>query len=195
MLAGLLVVLLVELADEFLEDVAHAEIGQAGELAAVRADGIVVGEIDVRSDEFLDDAVEGVRLAHFPDLVAEIELGDDLAYIVGEAVEVVVEIRLKLGGISEQALEGKLGGVVKDLAGGLAEAVRIEDCHFCLGLLELHLGQHGFLGVLQQAVDSAEDEHRENDIAVFPADENVAEAVVRNGPDEGDDFIVSGVIH
>ncbi len=42
--------------------------------------------------------------------------------------------------------------------------------------------------------NSAEDEHRKNHIAVFPADENVAEAVVRDEPDEGDDFVVSGVI-
>ncbi len=100
-LSGLLVVFLVELADEFLEDVSHAEIGQAGELAAVRADGVVVGEIDVRGHEFLDDAVEGIRLAHFPDLVAEIELGDDLGDVGAEAVEVVVEVRFELGGISE----------------------------------------------------------------------------------------------
>ena len=94
-----------------------------------------------------------------------------------------------------QALEGEFGGVVEDLAGGFAEAVRIEHGHARLIFLELHLGQHGFLGVLQQAVDPTEDEHRENDIAVFPADEDVAEAVVRDGPDEGDDFVVGGVIH
>ncbi len=61
--------------------------------------------------------------------------------------------------------------------------------------LELHLGQHGFLGVFQQAVDSAESQHRENDVGVFPADDGVVEAVVRDGPDEGDDFIVGGVIY
>ena len=194
-LSGLLVVLLVELADEFLKDVAHAEIGQAGELAPVRADGVVVGEIDVRGDEFFEDAVEGVRLRHFPDLVAEIELGDDFGDVGAEAVEVVIEVRFQLGGISEQTLEGELGGVVEDLAGCFAEAVGIEQSHACLDFLELHLGQHGFLGILQQAIDPAEHEHRENDIAVFSADEDIAEAVVRDGPDEGDDFIVGGVIH
>ena len=129
------------------------------------------------------------------DLVAEIELGDDLGDVRAEAVEVVIEVRLELGGITEQALEGELGGVVKDLAGRFPEAVGIEKGHARLVFLELHLSQHGFLGVFQQAVDPAEDEHRENDIAAFPADEDVAEAVVRDGPDEGDDFIVSGVIH
>ena len=140
MFASLLVVLLVELADEFLEDVAHAEVGRAGELPSVRADGVVVGEIDVRGDEFLDDAVERVCLAHLADLVAEIELGDDFGDVLAEAVEVVVEVGLELGRVSEQALEGELGGVVENLAGSFPQAVRIEHGHFRLGFLELHLG-------------------------------------------------------
>jgi hypothetical protein len=78
---------------------------------------------------------------------------------------------------------------------GFAQAIGIEHGHAGLVFLELHLGEHGFLGFLQQAVDPAEDEHRQDDIAVFPANEDVAEAVVRDGPDEGDDFVVGGVIH
>jgi hypothetical protein len=38
-------------------------------------------------------------------------------------------------------------------------------------------------------------QHRENDIAVFPADEDVAKTIIGDGPDEGDDFVMSGVIH
>ncbi len=40
-----------------------------------------------------------------------------------------------------------------------------------------------------RSVDPAEDEHRENDIAVLTADEDIAEAIIRDGPNEGDDFI------
>ena len=104
----------------------------------------------------------------------EMELGDDFPYVVRVAVEVVVKVCFELGGIAEQTLEGEPGGVVEDLSGRFPQAVWIEQGHARLVFLELHLGQHGVLGILQQAVDPAKHEHRENDIAVFPADEHVA---------------------
>lgn len=98
-------------------------------------------------------------------------------------------------GFPSRLLRGEFRGVVEDLAGGVAEAVGVWDGHPGVFLLELHLGEDGFLGFLKQAVDPAENEHGQDDIAVFPADENVAEAIVRDGPDEGDDAVVGGVIH
>ena len=194
-LASFLVVLFVELADEFLEDVAHAEIREAGELATVGTDGVVVGKVDGRRDEFLDDAVERVGLAHLANLVAQVELRDDLGDVRAESVEVVVEVRLELGGIAEEALECEFGRVVEDLAGGFAETVRIEESHVRLVLLEIHLGEHRVLGVLEQAVDSPEDEHGQDDVSVFSPDEDVAQAVVGDRPDEGDDLVVGRMIH
>ncbi len=194
-LPGLLIILFVELADEFLKHVAHAEIGQAGKLASVQADGVMMGKIDVRGHEFLDDAVEGVRFRHFPDLVTKIELGDDLGDVGAESVEVMIEIGFELGGITEQAFQGEFRGVVKDLAGSFVQSIRVEDGHLRLGFLELHLGEHGVLGFLQQAIDPPENKHGQDDIPVFSTDKNIAQAVVRDGPDERNDFVVRGVIH
>jgi hypothetical protein len=179
----------------FLEDVAHAEVAEAGEFATVWAGGVVVGEVDGGGDEFLDDAVEGVGHGHLADLVAQVELLDDLGDVGAEGVEVLVEVGLELGGVAEQLLEGELGGVVEDLAGGVAEAGGVEDGHLRFVLLELHLGQDGVLAVLEQAVDAPQDEHGEDDVAVFAADEDVAKAVIGDRPDEGNDFVVGGVVH
>ena len=119
---------------------------------------------------------------------------NDLGDVRAEGVEVVVEVGLELGGVAEELLEGELGGVAEDLAGGVAEAVGVENGHARFVLLELHLGEDGVLGVLKQAVDAPEDEHGEDDVAVFAADEDIAQAVVGDRPDEGDDFVVGGVI-
>ena len=38
-------------------------------------------------------------------------------------------------------------------------------------------------------------DHELDDLAVFPTDKDIAEAVVSDGPNEGDDFVVGGVVH
>lgn len=60
----------------------------------------------------------------------------------------------------------------------LAQTMRIEVSHFRILTLETHLFKHRFLGWLQQTVQTAQDEHRQDDIAVFAAHENIPEAVV-----------------
>jgi hypothetical protein len=58
----------------------------------------------------------------------------------------------------------------------------------------LHL-EHGVLALLQKDVEPADDDHREDYVAVFAADVVVAEHVVRDSPDEVDDLVVLGVVH
>ena len=63
MLAGLLVVLLVEAADQLLEDRAHRVVIQAGVLdRPVAMEDRVGTQVHVRREELLDQRAEGVGL-------------------------------------------------------------------------------------------------------------------------------------
>ena len=59
---------------------------------------------------------------------------------------------------------------------------------FGLLLLKTDLLQHCGLRVLQQAVNAPQNEHGQNDISIFPAHKDIPQAVVSNGPDEGDNL-------
>jgi hypothetical protein len=77
----------------------------------------------------------------------------------------------------------------------MAQAIRIEQRELGLLLLKAHLLQHGGLCVLQQAINAPEDEHGQDDIPVFPPNEDIPQAVVGDGPNEGYEFVVRGMIH
>ena len=63
-------------------------------------------------------------------------------------------------------------------------------------LVEHLLGfEHGLLGRLQHGVQPADDAHGQDDVAVLAALEQVAEDVVGDAPDEGDDLVVGGLVH
>lgn len=70
-----------------------------------------------------------------------------------------------------------------------------EHCQSGVRLLKLHLSDYGVLDVVHKVIDAAEDEPWQDDIAVFPADENVAEAVARDGQNRRDDLVVDGDTH
>src|ERR1039458_3400113 len=99
---------------------------------------------------------------------------------------------LPMSVLSESDLE-KAGSVVERLAGGGGERGAL------LGdgrLVEHLLGfEHSFLRWLQYGVHAAQDKHGQDDVGVFAALEQVAEHVVGDAPDEGDDFVVSGLVH
>ncbi len=138
---------------------------------------------------------EGIGLRHLADLISEVELGDYLADVFAEAIEVVTELGFQLRGIAEQGLESEARGNVEDLPGGMPEAIGIEHRQFGVLLLEADFREHRVLGLLQQAINTPENEHRQDDIPVFSPHEHVPQAVVRNGPDKGDDFVMGGVVH
>ena len=177
--AGLLVVLLVEAADEFLEDRAHAMVVEAGQVA-----GGLRAEVDVLVEELLDELAQGVGLGEARDLVAELEVVEDVLHVGREAVEVGLEVVLELllGGAGLEVAQEEGRGVVEGLPGGGAQGVVLVGDAF---LVEggLHL-QHGLLGRFEHCVEAAQDGHGQDDIAVFAADVNVAQDVVRDVPDE-----------
>lgn len=80
---------------------------------------------------------------------------------------------------NDVADDGAFGGVVYD--DGLAGVTdAFED---------------GLLGWLQHSVKSAQDTHGEDNVGVFAAFEEVTQNVIGDTPDEGNDFVVNGLIH
>ena len=92
-LARLFVVFLVEAPDQFLEDRAHAVVVEAG--LPDRAVGVHHrhrAQVDAGRGELLDQRTQGVGFGEPQDLVAELEVFEDVLDSGGEPVEVVLEV-------------------------------------------------------------------------------------------------------
>jgi len=55
--------------------------------------------------------------------------------------------------------------------------------------------KNGLLRRLQHRVHAPQHTHGEDDIGIFAPPEQVAENVVGDAPDEGNDFVVGGLVH
>ena len=97
MLARLLVVLLVETADQLLEDRPHPVVIQAGLFdRPVAMEDRTGTQVHVRREELLDQRAEGVGLGQAGDLVPELELLQNVLDVRREAVEIRLEVGLEL---------------------------------------------------------------------------------------------------
>ena len=84
-----------------------------------------------------------------------------------------------------QVTEQEGGGVIEGLAGGLAKGgLLIGDTRRVQTLLR---GAHLVLRRFQHCVESADDRHGQDDVAVLAPDVNVAQNVVRDAPYEAAD--------
>ena len=166
--AGCLVGLLGELADELFKDGAHG---------FVRDD--VGVEIDLR--ELLGDEVEEVGLRQAGDLRGELEAVEDVFDVGGEAVEVASEVGGDVVLVVLDGFEVQGRGVVKGGAGG-SDEVGIEGGGGVLALLSLL--EDGLLLWSEDAVHTAKNGEGEDDLAVLVRFIGSAEEV-RYGPDEG----------
>jgi len=106
-LARFFVVVFVELADQLFEDGAHRVVVDARRR-----------EVDVGIEELIDQRADGVGLRQRLQLVAELEVLEDVLHVGREAVEVVLEVgeQLLLAATRLEVAEGELRGVVKGLA-------------------------------------------------------------------------------
>ena len=104
-LAGVLVGGLVEAADEFFEDGAHLVVGDS------------VG-MQVGLGKGLHYLIEQAGLVQGLDGVAELEVLNDFAHILAEAVEIVDCVGVDGVLVVEQPLKVVVGGVVEDETGG-----------------------------------------------------------------------------
>ena len=120
-LAGLLVVLLVEAADQLLEDRAHRVVVEAGGLRAVAVEHGLGLRLMSGSRNFSISVPSASALRESRDLVAELEVVEDVLHVRREAVEVGLEVGLELllAGAGPQVAQRELRGVVEGLAGGL----------------------------------------------------------------------------
>ena len=93
-LTGILVVLFVELPDEFLKDVAH--------LVAAHAVGVKVHRI---GGKLLDEQIERSFLMQGLDGVADLEPVQDIPDVLGEAVDVVDQVLMDIRRIVKKPSE------------------------------------------------------------------------------------------
>ena len=191
-LAGLLIVLLVEAADQLLEDRAHRVVIQAGVLdRAVAVADRVGAEVHVLRQELLDQRAERVGLRELRDQVAKLEVLQNVLDVRREAVEIGLEVGLELllAGAGPEVAQRELRGVVERLTGGLSQRLVLLDDP---GLVEAGLQvEHLLLARFEHRVEPAQYGHRQDHVAVLPADVDIAQHVIRDAPDEAGDPVES----
>jgi hypothetical protein len=134
-----------------------------------------------------------VGFVQLVELPAEVELADDLLHVVGETVEVIAKVRFELLRLVEQSPERELRRVIERLPGGLFEGLRlIRDTR----LVEFRLHrQHVIVRRLQQTIETANDRHRQDDIAILAPDVHISQNIIRDAPDKVDNGVVLRVVH
>ena len=152
-------------------------------------------EVDVRRGNLLDERTQGVGLREPRDLVAELEVLENVLYVGREAVEVGLEVGPELlpARAGPEVAQGELRGVVEGLTRRLPEGrVLLDDA----GLVEhrLHL-EHVRLTVHQHRVQPAQHRHRQDDVPVLAAHVEVSEDVVGDPPDVVRDPVQVAVTH
>ncbi len=96
-LSGLFIVLFVESPDEFLEDRAHRVVVESGDsLRSVGVQNRKRPEVDRAVQKLLNEATEYVGIHKGLNLVAELELVEDLLDVRREAIEVSFEVCFEL---------------------------------------------------------------------------------------------------
>ncbi len=144
-----------ESAEQFLKDLAH---------------GVIVYLIRVQIDlgELVAEDEQPIVFVQSMDELTEVEVFDDVPHILAEAVEVVVEVEADVVGISFQTGEVVLGGVVE------ARLRLVENDlgyrFFGDNIFEAVVGVDGFVFPVvfrQDAVETAQHEEGESDVAVF----------------------------
>jgi hypothetical protein len=104
MLAGVLVGLLVELADQFLKDCAHRVI-------------VYPVGMEVHVFEPLDEHEEEADVLQRLDGIAELEVINDLSHIGGKAVEISDEVLADVLRVFEELLKIERGDIIESVSG------------------------------------------------------------------------------
>ena len=168
-LARLLVVLLVEAAQQFLKYRAHVDVGQGGQRETVGVARLLVGEVDVRVGDFLNHREQAVVVGELAGFGVILKIPQHVAHILAVAVEVfdevVVEQVVVVGGLRLQPIERPFAGVEIAEAGDVLQHALVDVVDSGLLYLFLHL----LLGGFEQRIQSSQHHHGEDDIAVLSA--------------------------
>ena len=143
---GLLVVLFVEATEQFLEHLAHADVVQGRDDESVRPLHGLVGEVDARVGDMLDDGKETVVVGELLRLLRrgasvlgeEAEFLEDVPHVVREAQKVLVEVgeqdALVVGGLGLEIVQRPLARVVVREARDVHEHVGVDAVLLHLGV-------------------------------------------------------------
>ena len=180
-----LIVFFVEAADQLLEHGAHAVVVQRGQLNA--AVGILHRqrrEIDLGVEEVVDQVTKDVRIHQLLDLVAEVELGEDFLHVGREAVQVRNEVIAQALALAASLELGQRE--FRDVVEGLAcrHAQRAVLLGHLVGVQELLTLEHHVFRRFEHGIEPPQHGERQDDVTVFTAHVNVAQAVISDVPDE-----------
>ena len=167
MFAGGLVGKFGEFADKFLEDRAHL--------------GVAYGlGVEVDGGEFFGDEVEQPGFGEAVNLGVKLETRKDVAHGGRESLQISAKIFGDVILVAHELLQVERRGVVKELAGFTKkEWLDIDAGFLALG----QFGQDGGLGLVQHAIETAENGEREDDLTVVGLFV-VAAKKIGYGPDE-----------
>jgi hypothetical protein len=77
---------------------------------------------------------------------------------------------------------------------GIAQARIVKFGQAQLVTLEIDFRQDGLFALFQQRIQASQYHHRQDDIAVFTAHVDIAQTIVSNGPDKGDEFVMYSAV-
>ena len=139
-------------------------------------------KVDLGVEKLVDQRADRVGFGEGCELVAELEVVEDVLDVGREAVEVVLEIgeQLLLAAAGLQIAQCELRGVVEGLTRRIAErGPLLGDA----GLVEHLLGvEHRLLGRLQHGIHAPDDAHRQDHVRVLAALEEIAQGHRRRCP-------------
>lgn len=183
-LACLLVVVLVELANQLLKNRAHRVVVDARRR-----------QVNFGIKELVDQRAERVGLGECGELVAELEVLQYVLDVGREAVEIVLEIgeQLLLTAARFQIAQGEARGVVEGLprSSGKRSAL-LGDVRLVEHLLGV---EHRLFGRFEHRIHAPNDEHGQDYIGVLTPLEQVAKHIVGDTPDERDNFVMRCLVH
>jgi hypothetical protein len=186
----------VEAAHQLFEHRSHAVVVEAGVFhRAVAVPDRMGAQVDVGRQELFDQAAERVGLREARDLVAELEVVENLLDVGREAVQVGLEIGLEvlLAGAGLEVPQSEPGGVVEGLAGRLTHSrILVDDPRRVEGSLHV---EDGLLGRFEHRVQPPQHRHREDHVAVLAAHVEVPQHVVGDPPDEIRDPVELDLLH
>ena len=140
--------------------------------------------VEVHLGEPVADHIQQIVLRQLIGDGIHLEVLDDLPDVLRKTVEVGIEVDLDVAGVLCQTFEVEVGYVIK-----IQAARRVQHDLFQLERFEYRLIPFVFLddfvfAVFEDAVEPAEDDKRQRDIAVLVGLERAAKDVVGDGPDE-----------
>ena len=128
-------------------------------------------------------------------MIAELEVFEDVLNIVRKTVKIVFEISKQLlpAAAGLQVPQRKARGIVKGLPrSGLKRSALFRDTRIIEHLFRI---EHRLLSGLQDCIHTPDNAHRKDNIRVFTPLKEIAQYIICDPPNKGDNLVVSGLIH